>query len=166
MKQYIFGYGSLINKESIFKTLSNRDTIEIYPVRVHNIKRGWYIPGPSNDMYLGVQLEQKSKCNGVIFEVNNDEIDLISAREKYYDITVLPNKQIEFLESDNILNDTDIVYIYIIDNINPKIIIDHVNYFITKKYLNICIEGCININNKFSDEFFNTTYNWMYKIIE
>src|SRR5262245_46456255 len=68
--QYIFGYGSLIQRESRMKTLASAEFA--FPVVVKGVARGWFhqTGGMSwNPTYLGAVLDKDGRCNGVDFPV-------------------------------------------------------------------------------------------------
>ena len=72
--QYLFGYGSLIQRESRMRTWASASSA--FPVIVKGVSRGWFdqTGGPSwNPTYLGAVLDSAGTCNGVIFPVTSEE---------------------------------------------------------------------------------------------
>ena len=91
MKNYIFGYGSLIEKESRRRTTPNAEIA--FPVRIFGVMRGWFGRTPVSGLsttFLGCiktridpqNENQKNYVNGVIYEVSNDELLATDEREQ------------------------------------------------------------------------------------
>jgi hypothetical protein len=85
MKNYIFGYGSLIEKASRLRSTPNAKAA--IPVVVYGFKRGWFsrtgAPGLSTT-FLGCIKEADGGTNGVIYEVSKEDLKLTDSREKGY----------------------------------------------------------------------------------
>ena len=79
MKNYIFGYGSLIEMESRLRTTPNAKIV--FPVRVNGFKRGWFartgVFGLSTT-FLGCVVDKKSQTNGVIYEVAKNDLEKVN----------------------------------------------------------------------------------------
>lgn len=84
-KNYILGYGSLIEKESRLRTTPSAKVV--FPVKAHGFKRGWFartgVEGLSTT-FLGCIRDNSHWINGVIYEVDENELILIDARELGY----------------------------------------------------------------------------------
>lgn len=103
MKNYIFGYGSIINLKSAEKTLRRpvKDD-EAFLVDLHNYIRVWRLVAPVivqrdgeqpvHAVFLDVQNEAGKLVNGILIDVNTDELGRLDIREKHYNrIDVTPH---------------------------------------------------------------------------
>ena len=83
--QYIFGYGSLIERHSRMATWPSAGFAS--PVIVKGVARGWFdqtdVPSWS-PTYLGGIADEGAECNGVIFRVTPAEFDSYTQRELGY----------------------------------------------------------------------------------
>ena len=96
MKNYIFGYGSLIVPESATKTLGRiLDSKDVFLIEVNNFFRTWDIVIPvriSNGMqekvinavFLNIQKNPNKVINGVLLQVTDEELLKLDIREKQY----------------------------------------------------------------------------------
>jgi cation transport regulator ChaC len=70
---YVFGYGSLIEKES--RTRTNPEAVDARPARVTGYQRGWFHQFANNVgstcTYLGAIEKHGATTNGVIYHVND-----------------------------------------------------------------------------------------------
>jgi cation transport regulator ChaC len=97
--QYIFGYGSLIQRESRMRASASASSA--FPVIVKGVSRGWFDQpgGPSwNPTYLGAVLDKSGTCNGVIFPVTSEEFAAYDKREVGYQLTKIDPSQITMLD--------------------------------------------------------------------
>lgn len=167
MKNYIFGYGSLINLKSATKTLGRtiRDQ-DVFTVEAQHFSRIWrlvvpvivdaYIDNPVNAVFLDIEKQHGKVINGIIIEVSLDELKNLDIREKNYnrvDITdyILPQIQ------------RNKVYAYqgkpdfFAENFsNPKILI---------QYLNILHKGLEHQGKEFTEKFEKTTQSHSFEMI-
>ena len=107
--QYIFGYGSLVQRQSRMGTSAGAEFAS--PVIVHGVSRGWFdqTGGPSwNPTYLGAVLEKDSVCNGVIFPVTSAEFAAYGEREVGYQLTKIDPSQITMLDGSQTVPEADI----------------------------------------------------------
>jgi hypothetical protein len=83
--QYIFGYGSLIERQSRIATWPSAEFAS--PVVVQGVARGWFdqtdVPSWS-PTYLGGIADEGAESNGVIFRVTPAEFDSYTQRETGY----------------------------------------------------------------------------------
>ena len=136
MKQYIFGYGSIINKNSVNKTTTEKERII---KTITGFRREWNINIKDNfETALGIVKDKNSTCNGVLIEV--DDIEAVDKREAGY--------VREKIEED--------IWIYVPKETNKAT----KEYPIIQSYLDVVLEGCFNISSKFATEFIDTTYGW------
>eukprot|EP01123_Difflugia_compressa_P002534 TRINITY_DN13266_c0_g1_i1.p1 TRINITY_DN13266_c0_g1~~TRINITY_DN13266_c0_g1_i1.p1 ORF type:complete len:304 (-),score=33.94 TRINITY_DN13266_c0_g1_i1:91-1002(-) len=177
-EMWIFGYGSLISKESRDGTYPT----DVYrPVRVQGIKRGWVAPGSMlagwNDYlhnkqeivptYLGAYFQEGSICNGIIFVVNQTGLAAFDIRElgAAYNRAIVPNSAIIMMDGQPPLNDSDIVYFY---NMNSNVSHQPTpDAPIVSSYVDVVMTGCLSVDTKtlsksfnFTSEFILTTDFW------
>lgn len=162
----MFGYGSLINMDEN-NELNDHLNKKVYPVKIKHLIREWNINGSLpladefNQTFLGVKENSESWCNGILFFVSEEELKLLDQRERYYVKKYIEKSDIEFYElKENILE---------LDRID-KIIYYHTDskyegkpselYPVSARYINICLEGCEKISDKFKEDFIMTTIGW------
>ena len=150
-QNYIFGYGSLIESESRMRTTSNAKNV--YPVIVTGLKRGWFARTGGSSLsttFLGCIKDSKSIVNGVIYKVNEEEIKNIDSREKGYSRELIEIKAIDFLFD---IKDTNIkVWTYLNEFKNFEMLRNNFpdkEFPIVQSYVDICINGCLEIEAKF-----------------
>ncbi len=157
MTKYIFGYGSLINIKYI-RQLVNKSR-KFYPVQLANHLRHW-IYAPDKRIYLGLYRQDKKLTNGVLIEVDDNEIMLLDKREGYYFREQINRNDIVQKYTSFNLGEDDIIYTYYAD---PKKTIKWTFDFdceISKSYLFKCLGGCIKISSMFFEDFLLTTKGW------
>lgn len=173
-KYYIFGYGSLINEESRKQTGITGKAI---PVRIHHMTRGWnydvdtiHHPKLSNTPYtaVGVTIDKNnfdSTVNGVIFDIEYDEISKYDEREARYQRYQIDPMDIEILETNNgndaFLDQNAIVYVYIVPD-DIVLSLDDIDTRILKQsYIDKFISGCFDVNGyEFALECIESTKGW------
>lgn len=158
MSTYVFGYGSLINMKYTDE-ISNSLTRRICPVMIKGLKREFNVSTESNThKVLGIKKNVNHFCNGILFKVNEEELNKLKMREKQYYIIFLNinhiifkyNQTKQFKKGDRIICFIPLKeYIY-----NKK---DALNKPISNRYFDICKEGCINISKEFYQDFIETT---------
>ena len=163
MKKYIFGYGSLINLESASRTLKR--PLSKGDVKVANLKnyqRNWLLwdtvfsselSEEVRGIFLNVSYSEGEYLNGVLIELNDEELGYFKIREKNYNcVDVSENIELE-------LNDSDEEYIvytfagksdFLLNN-------DFTNSYIFEKYIDIVNIGLSNFGEAFYSEFTKTT---------
>lgn len=152
--------------EKIFKkVLEINNSVQI--VRIKGIKRGWFVHGLSKDIkngglsltptYLAAYPHFDGHCNGVLFPVTDEELERIDTRESEagYIRTTLNNNDIFFLNNEISFSSQDKVFYYAIDE--SKRVAPCEDHPIIQSYVDICISGCIIIDNTFNDEDFSFT---------
>jgi len=156
LKNYIFGYGSLIERNSRLRTIPSAEIA--YPAKVSFLKRGWFARTPTHTLsttYLGCVPydNEESMVNGVIFEVSEQELKDADDREKGYDRIPVDPKHIEFyMDTDPIDLTTTKIWVYINkfpeyeipDNALPD-----AECPIVESYVDICIHGCIEVESEY-----------------
>jgi len=156
MRHYLFGYGSLINRSS---RLATGQTGEAFPVRVKGLHRSWCVVAPEmNFTGLGVMKNPVSTCNGVLVQIDENELAAFDEREiigsNYnYDRLLIPNNQIQ---SHSNLGSNIKIWSYIVKV--PKN--SDLKYPIVQSYVDVILGGCIDIGRDFADEFVMSTSGW------
>jgi hypothetical protein len=171
MKNYIFGYGSLIESQSRIRT--NPSSIKAFPVLINELKRGWWARVPVSGIsttFLGCTTSKTDSVNGVVFEVLEDDIKEFDKRENGYNRVLLKNSQI--IDYCDILNDNDKVWVYLNSDFNEKEFlsnnIPNKDFPIVQSYVDICINGCLELvkeypfleSENFTRNFINDTLFW------
>ena len=83
-EQYVFGYGSLINADSLKKTLPGHSGTAI-PVRVQDLCRGWTFPIEEARLtVLGAKVQAGAECSGVLIPVSPADVNRLDEREEGY----------------------------------------------------------------------------------
>lgn len=161
--EYIFGYGSLIERESRRRT--SPKAIDAFPVIINGIRRFWGartgVPGFSTT-YLGANISDTSICNGVIYWVNEEDIANTDKRERNYERVPVDMNRLEWLCSEP-SKPIERVWIYISKDSPPN-----EKYPIIQSYVDICLNGCLQIEDEFPvandrfflDMFLNSTEGW------
>lgn len=163
----IFGYGSIINKQSAEQTLQ-RPVGLMYEAVLLNHIRNWsareqvIVDGITlMAAFLNIQPKNNSYINGVCFPVTPDELARLDGREKSYkrinlssdivfpvntlrDLNSLLQVNGEFSKIDNVWS-----YVYDLEVIDPA--------FFLEEYYKKVLDGCSAISRKFYNQFLETT---------
>lgn len=170
MKNYIFGYGSLIERESRLRTTPNAKAV--FPVQVNGFKRGWFARTNVSGLtttFLGCVEDLGSHTNGVIYEVNENDLLETDKRERGYERIKINFKDIEDYSSQ--LDRSATVWIYANKFTNDKIPESNFpskDFPIVQSYVDICLNGCLEIEaafpiakeNNFAIDFIKSTKYW------
>jgi len=92
MSIYVFGYGALLNLKPIKEIERSK---KICPVMVTGLKRSLNVKG-EKQLVFGVKNVKTSKCNGILFKVNETELAKLQQREKLYTMKPLAKERIVF----------------------------------------------------------------------
>ena len=167
IKNYIFGYGSLINLESAAKTLGRIiSDDQVLIVDVKNYLSLWRLvikvivhgkrKKPVNAVFLDITNQRGKESNGIVIEVSKDELKKLDIREQYYnriDITKYIHPQIQDSK----------VYSY---QGKPEFFAENfTNPVVLTQYLNIVNKGIKHWGRDFSDKFDATTQPFNFKMI-
>ncbi|MCH8290407.1 gamma-glutamylcyclotransferase [Candidatus Poribacteria bacterium] len=161
--QYVFGYGSLMERES--RTRTNPQAVSAYPAIVKGVTRGWYHrvkdPIGFTTTYLGAKLCEKATCNGVIYPV--EDIKKTDHRESGYFRHKLPPESITMLDGGSVPKGK--IYVYLSEK--EDIHLACPQYPIVQSYVDICMNGCLEIEEEyrlaekgFAKRFIETTTCW------
>jgi hypothetical protein len=151
MKHLIFGYGSLINTESRVRTAN---TGKVVVVRIQGFQRAWnFYNSKKNRTALGVVSNINAKCNGVIVEVETDNLAAFDAREKGYDRVEVNPKNVEVLKGEL---PPGKVWIYM----PQKPLLPTKNSPIEQSYVDVVLAGCLEFSSEFAKELIISTVYW------
>jgi len=159
MKNYIFGYGSLINLQSAAKTLGRtvKDS-EVLIVDAKNYTRVWRLvtqvivsecrDKPVNAVFLDIADQSEKELNGILIKVSINELKKLDIREKDYrriDITNYIHPQVQDSK----------VFTY---QGKPEFFVENfTNPIILTQYLNVLHQGIQHWGKEFFDKFEATT---------
>src|SRR5215467_13226944 len=98
MTNYVFGYGSLLERAS--RTRTNPDAVGAWPARVTGYQRGWFHQFADNVgsscTYLGAEKVRGQSVNGVVYAVS--DIEATKQRETGYTAVQLAAEDIAMLD--------------------------------------------------------------------
>lgn len=162
--QYIFGYGSLIERESRMSTWPRAEYA--LPAVARGIARGWFdqIAVPSwSPTYLGAVPDPAAECNGVLFPVMPAEFNSFVERETGYELMKLDKSHVTMLDGSSTPPDGDIWYFANREKRFPSSA-----HPIVQSYVDVCLNGCLEIEAmyplakqvNFAQRFMETTSNW------
>ncbi|WP_328887772.1 gamma-glutamylcyclotransferase family protein [Streptomyces sp. NBC_00316] len=163
-RNHIFGYGSLIQRES--RTSTWPEAEKAAPAVVRGISRGWYDRmntaswGPT---YLGAVPMKGATCNGVVFSVTPEELRAFARRESGYRLTRIPSRDIAMLDGSKSPPAGTVWYFA---NVNRRYPSDR--FPIVQSYVDVCLDGCLENEesypeareSQFAKEFIRTTSDW------
>lgn len=157
MKQIkIFGYGSLINEQSLRKTVPNAKNIKpckLYGfVRVFNIEEKRFSPITNKPKtVLNIEKSEFNQyVNGISFEISMQEFQALQEREKQYEIV---QAEIENYENKNNISKAMVFRVKHFEAFDYQY-----NNKDQENYLNICLEGSKEISKEFYNDFLKTTF--------
>lgn len=160
---WIFGYGSLIDRDSRQRTL--QCTNVAIPVTITGFRRGWVVP--SHEMSLtgvGVFVERDSCCNGILFDVdelglvNLDSRELGDSNQNYSRIPVGRDQILGITNHPSLVDDDTVIWVYVV--VNP--VLPTLEYPIVQSYVDVILAGCSVQGEKFTKQFIQSTDGWQY----
>lgn len=157
MKHFLFGYGSLINRQSRIATGKTGTAI---PALVKGFQRAWIVRSPEMGITgVGVVPKCESLCNGVLVEIEEQEILLFDKRELEgtgynYERKEIPHSQI--IEGG--VPDDAKVWIYVVKRPSTP----NWDYPIAQSYLDVILVGCFDFGYQFAAQFVQLTDGWSY----
>ena len=148
MADYVFGYGSLLERAS--RTRTNPDAVGAWPARVTGYQRGWFHQFAdsvgSTCTYLGAEKVQGQTINGVVYAVS--DIEATKQREMGYTAVQLAAGDIVMLDGGTPLTVGADVQVYIFVS-NPDSISKTKEptpkFPMVQSYVDICINGCLEL---------------------
>lgn len=147
---YIFGYGSLINSES--RKLTGQ-TGDAYPAIVCGFNRHWSKVDGSYQISPLVVTSGKGSVNGVLIEIDDQELLEFDKREAGYHRIKVAVSQIE---SDTVIDTSAEVWMYVKDEVAPPC----TNAPIMQSYVDTVLAGCLSISTQFAEHFMQSTLGW------
>ncbi len=154
MKNYIIGYGSLINFESqniTGKSFSSR------PIILNQFSRSWTVVYDELQFCaLGVYPDEKKSMNAVLFDVEN--IELFDQREHGYSRHEVDPRLLQPWKNNCDIPNDGKIWIYL--PFKEKFGKASERYFIWQSYLDVIFMGCLSIDENFAKEFIKTTAGW------
>ncbi|TCS40763.1 gamma-glutamylcyclotransferase family protein [Reinekea marinisedimentorum] len=152
---YIFGYGSLICADSRSRTgVSSRAN----PIEVQGIARHWSLNSPTGDCtVVSAHLDANAVCNGVYFSVDELNLALFDEREAGYQRVIVDWKNVIPL-SDQPLPKEGVLWAYVgLQTSQPSL-----DKPILQSYLDVIMNGCLDIHPHFAQRFTELTGQWQY----
>lgn len=153
----LFGYGSLICADSRRRTGVSGDAI---PVELSGIDRRWSVPVPDyRSTAVGAHEDPDSRCNGVVFIVDDDNLARFDQREQGYRRLRIDwgDVQPAGLEA---LPDHYPLWAYVghhSDEPQP-------DRPIMQTYLDVILNGCLGYGEDFAHRFLQTTGPWQHLV--
>jgi hypothetical protein len=160
MSDYVFGYGSLLERAS--RTRTNPDAV---------YQRGWFHQFADNVgstcTYLGAIQAKGQTVNGVVYPVK--DIEATKQRETGYTARELSPDEIVMLDGCGPLAGTGVhVYIFVSNPASiSKTMAPTPAIPMVQSYVDICINGCLElealyreVSGSFTQEFISTTTGW------
>jgi hypothetical protein len=162
---YVFGYGSLIERES--RTRTNSEAAAAWPARVTGYERGWFHQFAnyvgSTCTYLGAIENPAATINGVIYKV--DDFEKTKDRETGYTATCITGV-ITMLDGGGPWDRGDVfIFLSNPDDVSktkeptPEVPM-------VQSYVDICVNGCLEIEalyrtaTGYVQEFIRTSSGW------
>lgn len=150
---FVFGYGSLISKESRERSVISD---QVFSVNIKGLERGWFAHSEKRKMaVLGVRENSPSWCNGVLIGVDADQLEKFDLREASYTRIKVQASRVTCLE-DNSVSDADTIWAYV----PKKIEFPTEEYPIYQTYVDVSLSGCLEYGESFASDFVTTTVFW------
>lgn len=152
-KEYLFGYGSLINPDSRTHTGKTDDALLC---EVKDIKREWNFRVPEAHVTaLGATLQSNTVCNGVLIPIDTEELGKFDIREKGYTRVPLLKKNVEL---SNGKLPSNRIWAYLLDSPQKP----NSQNPIIQSYIDVVLSGCITVGGgDFAKRFISTTSGWL-----
>jgi hypothetical protein len=154
MKNYVIGYGSLINVES--QNITGK-SLSSMPVVLKGYSRSWSVTYDDLQFCaLGVYKEKHSSINVVLFEV--EDLHVFDQREHGYNRYELDRSVLNAWTPGGKIPETGKIWIYL--PLSEKFGVASEKHFIWQSYVDVILMGCLSIDRKFAEEFIKTTTGW------
>ena len=164
-KHYIFGYGSLILKESRCNTIP---TGLCYPVYMQGFQRSWSVPIKYNSKryYTALGLYKTrsfNKINGVLTEINPSDLKDLDKREMHYNRIAVPIHKISPYPSNTTyqsISKNSKIWVYVNKTNYSRRKLPTPIYPIVQSYLDLALLGSLRISTAFVKDFITSTSGW------
>jgi cation transport regulator ChaC len=155
--QYIFGYGSLICKDSRKRTGVSG---EAHPIEVKGISRKWSLHSPEwPATALSAHVDQNAFCNGVCFEVDSDNLEKFDQREAGYHRIKVSWDYVEHLSNVKIPSSSTL-WAYVGNQTG----VPNSERPIMQSYLDVILNGCLDYSEEFTKRFTELTEHWQHLV--
>lgn len=167
MKTFVFGYGSLILRQSIARTivrlpaqeelvaarLTGYDRVWDYTARIH----AEALDKEVDAVYLNLRARTTAQVNGVVFGVSEEELAKLAARERYYTM-------VEVTASIEPRFEGRVVTFVCTDPRHLAAVGEEA--WVMQGYLDTVQEGCAAMGSLFAAEFARTTQPFAFPVLE
>ena len=153
MKNFVIGYGSLINSES--RNVTGKGKVAL-PIWLQHHERTWSASFTDIQFCaLAIHPKLGQKINAVVFEC--EDIAQFDRREYGYNRIEISNDLIEMYNSHQEKPDGKF-WLYMVkpENLRPP----SAESLIWQSYVDVCLMGCFEYNEKYAHDFLNSTTGW------
>ncbi|NRA38973.1 MAG: gamma-glutamylcyclotransferase [Planctomycetes bacterium] len=158
-KVLIFGYGSLIHEKSRNQTAKCG---RAWAVDVQGFERSWDIRCEKRQMTcVGLHEAFEKTVNGVIFEIDEADLEKFDQREALYERVEIDSKFMYSYNRKAIPADVK-AYTYVTKNAQTP---DN-DFPICYSYLEICLLGCLRHDRLMAQQFVHWTTKWLKPFFE
>lgn len=160
-KNYLIGYGSLIETKSRLRT--NPQARRAFPLELSGYERIWGLhAGHYKGTFLTLINNPKSHLNAVYYPVSTADIKAADWRESYYCRKRVKRQNIRFLSA-NKLPAHAVLWVY--EQKPGQVKLPNATYPIPQSYVDIFVSGCLQIQSKyhlkdFARQCIATTQGW------
>jgi hypothetical protein len=164
-KNFIFGYGSIINEKS--RNCTCGSSFNAIPVRISTkfgYRRCWNFHSPTAKITaLGLEKTNKenaSTINGILYPLDEGSMKKFDEREEGYKRIKIPLKYIQKIGWECLPKHNCNIWTYVPNN---NFLLDaSLKNPILQSYIDVCINGTLKYGEQFTIEFLETTFNWSY----
>lgn len=154
MKNYVIGYGSLINVES--QNITGK-SFSSMPVVLKGYSRSWSVTYDDLQFCaLGVYENKHSCINVVLFEV--EDLQVFDQREHGYNRYEVDRSVLNAWTPGEKIPEAGRIWIYL--PFYEKFGTASERHFIWQSYVDVILMGCLSVDKKFAEEFMKTTDGW------
>lgn len=157
---FIFGYGSLISSESREKT---GDTGEWLAVTVTGVERSWNYQITAFDLTaLAVVDNPEAQCNGIVFQIDEDQLPKFDEREVGYSRRLLDTNSVtpwnEEMRARWEQHDPSLINVWVYFFCDPKA--RALEYPLIQSYVDVILTGCLEQGHAFAEAMVRHTTQW------
>jgi hypothetical protein len=163
----MIGYGSLIDEASRRRTVPH--AIDATPIALAGYRRTWghrvdavgYVGATT---FLTVVPDAAASLNGVVFEMPEDRLEELDARERGYDRVAIPPTALTVLSPED-ATPSGAIWMYVSDPADLRE--PDAEFPIIQSYVDVCMSGCFDIERAeppacagYARDFVSTTQGW------